>query len=239
MSVEEDSQGKRRWKAPVDSRPQPGGRTMAKKDKVRKKTLGKSSREWVDRQLHDPYVMRAREAGYRARAAYKLLEIDEKFHILKRGSRIIDLGCAPGGWLQVAFEKGAARIAGVDLLPVDPVGEAIIFLGDIAEPGMTTKLINALGEKPTLVLSDMAANTSGHKQTDHIRTVGLAELAAQFAVENLAKNGAFIAKVFQGGAQGELLELLKANFAEVRHWKPPASRPESPETFVIARGFRG
>ena len=160
MSVEEDSQGKRRWKAPADSRPQPGGRTMAKKEKVRKKTLGKSSREWVDRQLHDPYVIRAREAGYRARAAYKLLEIDEKFHVLKRGSRIIDLGCAPGGWLQVAFEKGAARIAGVDLLPVEPVGEAVIFLGDIAEPGMTTKLINALGEKPTLVLSDMAANTA-------------------------------------------------------------------------------
>ena len=181
----------------------------------------------------------SREAGYRARAAYKLLEIDEKFKILKRGSRIIDLGCAPGGWLQVAFEKGAARIAGVDLLPVEPVGEAVIFMGDIAEPGMTDKLIRALGEKPSLVLSDMAANTSGHKQTDHIRTVGLAELGAQFAIENLAKNGAFVAKVFQGGAQGDLLELLKANFDEVRHWKPPASRPESPETFVIARGFRG
>jgi 23S rRNA (uridine2552-2'-O)-methyltransferase len=238
MSVEEDSKGRRRWKPPVDGRPQPGGRTMAKKEKVRKKTLGKSSRDWVDRQLRDPYVLRAKEAGYRARAAYKLLEIDEKFHILKRGSRIIDLGCAPGGWLQVAFEKGAARIAGVDLLPVEPVGEAVIFLGDIAEPGMTTKLITALGEKPSLILSDMAANTSGHKQTDHIRTVGLAEIAAQFAVENLAKGGTFVTKVFQGGAQGELLELLKANFDDVRHWKPPASRPESPETFTIARGFR-
>lgn len=239
MSVEEDSKGRRRWKPPVDGRPQPGGRTMAKKEKVRKKTLGKSSRDWVDRQLRDPYVLRAKEAGYRARAAYKLLEIDEKFHILKRGSRIIDLGCAPGGWLQVAFEKGAARIAGVDLLPVEPVGEAVIFLGDVAEPGMTTKLITALGEKPSLILSDMAANTSGHKQTDHIRTVGLAELAAQFAVENLAKGGTFVTKVFQGGAQGDLLELLKANFDDVRHWKPPASRPESPETFMIARGFRG
>ena len=139
----------------------------------------------------------------------------------------------------MAFEKGAARIAGVDLLPVEPVGEAVIFMGDIAEPGMTDRLIRALGEKPSLVLSDMAANTSGHKQTDHIRTVGLAELGAQFAIENLARNGAFVAKVFQGGAQGDLLELLKANFDEVRHWKPPASRPESPETFVIARGFRG
>ncbi|MEQ1756355.1 MAG: RlmE family RNA methyltransferase [Micropepsaceae bacterium] len=239
MSVEEDSKGRRRWKPPVDGRPQPGGRTMAKKEKVRKKTLGKSSRDWVDRQLRDPYVLRAKEAGYRARAAYKLLEIDEKFRVLKRGSRVIDLGCAPGGWLQVAFEKGAARIAGVDLLPVEPIGEAVIFMGDISEPGMTTKLINALGEKPNLVLSDMAANTSGHKQTDHVRTVGLAEIAAQFAIDNLAKGGTFLAKVFQGGAQGELLEKLKANFDEVRHWKPPASRPESPETFVIARGFRG
>jgi 23S rRNA (uridine2552-2'-O)-methyltransferase len=239
MSAEEDSQGKRRWKAPADSRPLPGGRTMAKKEKVRKKTLGKSSREWVDRQLHDPYVIRAREAGYRARAAYKLLEIDEKFGILKKGSRIIDLGCAPGGWLQVAFEKGAGRIAGVDLLPVEPVGEATIFLGDIYEPDMPARLMSALGDQPTIVLSDMAANTSGHKQTDHIRTVGLAEMAAQFAIESLAKNGTFIAKVFQGGAQGELLALLKDNFEDVRHWKPPASRPESPETFVIARRFRG
>ncbi|MDP3738266.1 MAG: RlmE family RNA methyltransferase [Hyphomonadaceae bacterium] len=239
MTVEEDSKGRRRWKAPKDARAPIDGRTMGKKEKVRKKTLGKSSRNWVDRQLRDPYVRRAQEAGYRARAAYKLIEIDEKFHVLKKGARIIDLGCAPGGWLQVAFEKGAARIAGVDLLPVDPVGEARIFLGDITEKGMEQKLIAALGDSPTLVLSDMAANTSGHKQTDHIRTVGLAEIAAQFAIDNLAKGGTFVAKVFQGGAQGTLLETLKANFADVRHWKPPASRPESPETFVIATGFKG
>jgi len=134
MSVEEDSQGKRRWKAPADSRPQPGGRTMAKKEKVRKKTLGKSSREWVDRQLHDPYVIRAREAGYRARAAYKLLEIDEKFHVLKRGSRIIDLGCAPGGWLQVAFEKGAARIAGGISFPWNPSAKRSFFSATSLNP---------------------------------------------------------------------------------------------------------
>src|SRR5262249_18891982 len=126
-----------------------------------------------------------------------------------------------------------------DLLPVEPVGEAVIFEGDIAAKGMTEKLLQALGEKPTLVLSDMAANTSGHKQTDHIRTVGLAELAAQVAVDNLARGGTFVAKVFQGGAQGPLLEMLKASFGDVRHWKPPASRPESPETFVIATGFKG
>jgi 23S rRNA (uridine2552-2'-O)-methyltransferase len=238
MSSENDD-GKRRWKPPVDQRAPSGGRTMGKKEKVRKKTLSKSSREWVDRQLRDPYVRRAQEDGYRARAAYKLLEIDEKFHILKRGARIIDLGCAPGGWLQVVFEKGAAKIVGVDLLPVDPVGEAVIFMGDIHEKGMAQKLVNGLGDAPTLVLSDMAANTSGHKQTDHIRTMGLAETAAEFAIERLARGGAFVAKVFQGGAQGGLLETLKANFADVRHWKPPASRPESPETFVIATGFKG
>lgn len=239
MSVEEDSKGRRRWKPPVDARAPADGRTLAKKEKVRKKTLSKSSREWVDRQLRDPYVRRAQEAGYRARAAYKLLEIDEKFKILKRGARVIDLGCAPGGWLQVAFEKGAAAISGVDLLPVEPVGIAKIFMGDVAEPGMTKKLLDALGGQPTLVLSDMAADTTGHKQTDHVRTVALAEIAAQFAVETLAKGGSFIAKVFQGGAQGDLLELLKANFSDVRHWKPPASRQESPETFVVATGFKG
>jgi 23S rRNA (uridine2552-2'-O)-methyltransferase len=235
----EDEKGRRRWKPPADSREPSGGRTMAKREKVRKKTLSKSSREWVDRQLRDPYVRRAQEAGYRARAAYKLLESDERFHILKRGARIVDLGCAPGGWLQVAAEKGAARIVGVDLLPVDPVGDAVIFRGDIHEQGMAERLIAALGDQPTLVLSDMAADTTGHKQTDHVRTVGLAEIGARFAIDNLVKGGTFVAKVFQGGAQGDLLEMLKENFATVRHWKPPASRPESPETFVIATGFKG
>lgn len=240
MSVEEDSKGRRKWKPPKDL-PEVGksGRSTQNKEKVRKKTLSKSSRDWVDRQLRDPYVRRAQEAGYRARAAFKLKEIDEKFHILKRGARVVDLGCAPGGWLQVLAEKGAARIVGIDLLPVDPLADVVIFEADINAPGMTDKLIAALGDKPTLVLSDMAANTVGHKQTDHVRTVGLAETAAQFAVDNLVKGGTFVAKVFQGGAQGTLLELLKANFDDVRHWKPPASRPESPETFVIARGFRG
>jgi 23S rRNA (uridine2552-2'-O)-methyltransferase len=239
MSVPEDSKGRRRWKPPADIPDKAGARSMQKKEKVRKKTLSKSSREWVDRQLRDPYVRRAQEAGYRARAAYKLLEIDEKFHVLKRGARVVDLGSAPGGWLQVVSEKGAVRIVGIDLLPVDPLPDVIIFQADIHDPGMTDKLMEALGEKPTLVLSDMAANTVGHKQTDHVRTVGLAEMAAQFAIDNLVKNGTFVAKVFQGGAQGTLLEMLKTNFDDVRHWKPPSSRTESPETFVIARGFRG
>lgn len=239
MTVEEDSEGKRRWKAPADARTEAGGRSMTKKEKVRKKTLSKSSREWVDRQLRDPYVRKAQDAGYRARAAYKIKEIDEKFHVLKRGARVVDLGSAPGGWLQVVIEKGAAKVVGIDLLPVAAIGDAMIFQADFSDPAIPGKLMAALGEKPTLVLSDMAANTVGHKQTDHVRTVGLAEAAAQFAVENLVKGGAFVAKVFQGGAQGALLELLKTNFDDVRHWKPPSSRSESPETFVIARGFRG
>ncbi len=239
MSVEEDKDGKRRWRPPADTRPPDGGRTMASKQKVRKKTLGKSSRKWVERQLNDPYVRRAQEAGYRARAAYKLKEIDEKFNVLRRGARVIDLGCAPGGWAQVVLEAGATAIAGVDLLPVDPLGGVTFIQGDVAAPGMIEKLVEAIGGPPTLVLSDMAADTIGHKQTDHVRTVGLAEIAAQFAVDHLEKGGTFVAKVFQGGAQGELLETLRTNFREVRHWKPPASRQESPETFVIAMGFKG
>ena len=239
MTVEEDDKGRRRWKAPADTRPQIGQRTTAKKEKVKKKTLSKSSRDWVDRQLRDPYVRLAQEAGYRARAAYKLKQIDERFKILKKGARVVDLGSAPGGWLQVVEEMGAARVVGIDLLPVDPVGNATIFQDDIAAPGITDKLLAALGDTPTLILSDMAANTVGHKSTDHLRTVGLAEFAAEFAIANLVKNGTFIAKVFQGGAQGTLLAMLKTNFTDVRHWKPPASRPESPETFVIARGFKG
>lgn len=239
MTVEEDDKGRRRWKAPLDSRGPAGGRMMAQKEKVRKKTLSKSSREWVDRQLRDPYVLRAQEEGYRARAAFKLKEIDEKFNIVKRGARVVDLGSAPGGWLQVLLEKGAIRVVGIDLLPVDPIPGITIFQADIYEPGMTDKLMVALGDKPNLVLSDMAANTVGHKQTDHVRTVGLAEVAANFAIANLAKGGNFVTKVFQGGAQKSLLDVLKANFDDVRHWKPPSSRAESPETFVIARKFKG
>lgn len=238
MSTEGED-GKRRWKPPADAKPAEGGRTMGQRQTVRKKKLSKSSREWVDRQLNDPYVRRAHEAGYRARAAFKLKEIDEKFHVIQRGARVIDLGCAPGGWLQVVIEKGVGAVAGVDLLPVDPIADAVVFLGDATEPQMAERLVSAIGGPPSLVLSDMAADTIGHQQTDHIRTIALAEVAARFAVDHLARGGALIAKVFQGGAQGPLLEILKANFTSVRHWKPPSSRSESPETFVIATGFRG
>jgi 23S rRNA (uridine2552-2'-O)-methyltransferase len=235
MSEEE----KRRWKPPADAPVSGDGRTMAKREKVRKKRLGKSSHDWVERQLNDPYVRKAQEQGFRARAAFKLKELDEKFHLIRRSDRVIDLGCAPGGWMQVAIQKGVRALAGVDLLPLDPLAGAIIFQGDAAEAGMAEKLIEAIGGKPTLVLSDMAANTSGHRQTDHVRTIGLAEFAAGFAIEHLEPGGTFVAKVFQGGAQGALLETLKTNFRQVRHWKPPSSRSESPETFVVANGFRG
>lgn len=238
MSTEGED-GKRRWKPPADGKAPEGGRTMLQRQTVRKKKLSKSSREWVDRQLNDPYVRRAQEAGYRARAAFKLKEIDDKFHIVSRGARVIDLGSAPGGWLQVAIEKGVTALAGVDLLPVDSLPGAQVFLGDATDPQMGERLVAAVGGAPNLVLSDMAADTIGHQQTDHLRTIALAEVAARFAVERLARGGALVAKVFQGGAQGPLLELLKANFETVRHWKPPSSRSESPETFVIATGFRG
>ncbi len=239
MTGGEDSEGKRRWRRPDVKTPDGGGRLTTGKQKVHKKKLGKSSREWVDRQLNDPYVRRAKEQGYRARAAFKLSEIDDRFRLLKKGARVVDLGCAPGGWLQVALERGAGSVIGIDLSPVDPLAPAEIIEGDFTDPVVLADLAARLDQPPDIVLSDMAAPTTGHKQTDHLRTLALAEAAARFAIAHLAPGGTFVSKVFQGGAQGELLEMLKANFARVRHWKPPASRPESPETFVIAVGFHG
>lgn len=236
----EDEDGKRRWRPPAMQRPSTEGRTLAVRQSVRKKTLGKSSRDWVERQLNDPYVRRAMEAGYRARAAWKLIEIDDRFNLLRKGNRIVDLGCAPGGWAQVAIQRGARAYVGIDLLPVDPLDGAVFFQGDIDDVGTEQRLLDALGgDKPTLVLSDMAADTIGHKQTDHLRTIHLAETAAQFAIDHLAVGGAFCSKVFQGGAQSDLLAMVKSRFDDLRHWKPPASRSESPETFIIALGFRG
>ncbi len=239
MSGEEDADGKRRWRHKGGGPPDGGGRQYQGREKVHKKRLGKSSRDWIDRQLNDPYVRRAKEQGYRARAAFKLAEIDERFQLLRRNARVVDLGCAPGGWLQVALKRGATQLVGIDLTPVEPLDGAEIIEGDFTDPVVVDDLAARLKAPPTHVLSDMAAPTMGHKSTDHIRTLALAEAAARFAIEQLAPRGIFVSKVFQGGAQGELLELLKANFNQVRHWKPPASRPESPETFVIARGFHG
>jgi 23S rRNA (uridine2552-2'-O)-methyltransferase len=237
--VSEEKDTRRRWSGPdAASTRGDSGRSRAKKEPVRKKTLSKSSRTWVERQLADPYVRRAREAGYRARAAFKLKELDEKFGLLRRGLRVADLGCAPGGWLQVVLEHQPASLAGVDLLPVDPLPGVTILQGDAADPQIETQLLASLGGPPDLVLSDMAADTTGHRQTDHVRTMALAELAGRFAVTHLRPGGLLVAKVFQGGAQADLLGLLKSRFDEVRHWKPPASRAESPETYVVATGFR-
>jgi 23S rRNA (uridine2552-2'-O)-methyltransferase len=199
-----------------------------------------SSARWLTRQLNDPYVRQAKAAGWRSRAAFKLIELDAKFGLLKTARRVVDLGIAPGGWAQVVRKQAPkAAVVGIDLLPTDAIeGVTILemdFMADVA-PGL---LIEALGDPPDLVLSDMAANTTGHKGTDHLRTMGLVETAAHFAIEHLAPGGAFVAKVLAGGTDAELLALLKKHFAAVKHAKPPASRKDSSEWYVIAQGFKG
>lgn len=199
-----------------------------------------SSNRWLQRQLNDPYVKQAKADGYRSRAAYKLIELDERFHLLKGVKRVVDLGIAPGGWSQVVREKAPkAAVVGIDLLPTDPIEGVTIFEMDFMADEAPTALEGALDGPPDLVISDMAANTVGHKQTDHLRTMGLVETAVDFAVNTLAPGGAFVAKVFAGGTDGELLTILKKNFTTVKHAKPPASRKGSSEWYVIAQGFKG
>jgi len=204
-----------------------------------KRTL--SSQKWLERQLNDPYVARAKREGYRSRAAYKLLEIDEKYHVLKPGQRIVDLGAAPGGWSQIAAKKVGpkGKVVGIDLLPIDPMPGVEFIQLDFLDESAPDKLIEMLGGPADVVMSDMAANTTGHKKTDHLRIIGLAEAAIHFAREVLAPGGAFIAKVFQGGTESQLLADLKRDFAVVRHVKPAASRADSAELYVMATGFRG
>ena len=199
-----------------------------------------SSNRWLQRQLNDPYVKQAKADGYRSRAAYKLIELDERFHLLKGVKRVVDLGIAPGGWSQVVREKAPkAAVVGIDLLPTDPIEGVTIFEMDFMADEAPAALEGALDGAPDLVISDMAANTVGHKQTDHLRTMGLVETAVDFAVNTLAPGGAFVAKVFAGGTDGELLTILKKNFTTVKHAKPPASRKGSSEWYVIAQGFKG
>jgi 23S rRNA (uridine2552-2'-O)-methyltransferase len=212
-------------------------------DRVRLKT-GKgrksSSTRWLSRQLNDPYVKKARAEGYRSRAAYKLAELDEKFTLLKGVSRVVDLGIAPGGWSQIVRQRvPKARIVGIDLLPTDPIEGVTIFEMDFMADEAPALLEEALEGPPDLVLSDMAANTVGHKQTDHLRTMGLVETAADFAIARLIPGGAFVAKVLAGGTDADLLALLKRHFTTVKHAKPPASRKDSSEWYVIAQGFKG
>ncbi len=224
---------KRRWRKPQPSGAE--GRQLT--ERVKKKKLKESSRHWVERQLNDPYVARAKAEGYRARAAYKLIELDEKFGFLKKGARVIDLGAAPGGWAQVAVKRGC-KVVGIDLLPIDPLPGATFLEMDFLSPEAPAALLDALGGPPDIVLSDMAANTTGHAKTDQIRTGALAEAAAEFALDHLAPGGAFVTKAFQGGLDSALLARLKQNFATVRHAKPPASRAESAEVYVMAMGRR-
>jgi 23S rRNA (uridine2552-2'-O)-methyltransferase len=197
-----------------------------------------SSTEWLSRQLNDPYVAEARRLGYRSRAAFKLIQLDERFHLLAPGRRVVDLGCAPGGWTQVAVARGA-KVVAIDLLPTEPVPGAMLLAGDFRDPAIADGVREALGGTADLVLSDMAAPATGHAATDHLRVIALAEDAFALAATLLKPGGAFVAKVFQGGTEGDLLAALKKSFAEVRHAKPAASRAESAETYVVAKGFRG
>ena len=199
-----------------------------------------SSNRWLERQLNDPYVRRAKAENYRSRAAYKLLELDERFGLLKGVKAVVDLGIAPGGWSQVVARRApGARIAGIDLLPTDPIDGVTILQMDFMDDAAPARLREALGGAPDLILSDMAANTVGHARTDHLRTMGLVEAGLQFAVETLRPGGAFVAKVLAGGADSNLVGELKRHFATVKHAKPPASRKESSEWYVVAQGFKG
>lgn len=199
-----------------------------------------ASTRWLDRQLNDPYVRRAKAEGMRSRAAYKLIELDERFSLLKGVRRLVDLGIAPGGWAQVARRAcPRATIVGIDLLPVEPIEGVEILQMDFMEEAAPERLAAALGGPADLVLSDMAANTVGHAATDHLRTMALVEAAADFAFSVLRPGGAFVAKVLAGGADAALVAELKRRFASVRHAKPPASRRDSSEWYVVAQGFKG
>ena len=225
------------------------GRGQSRRLKVRlKKKRGRTTQQarWLERQLNDPFVQLAKEKGYRSRAAFKLIGIDDEFCILKPGQKVVDLGAAPGGWSQVAAERvraaeeGGGRVVAIDLHGMEPVPGVTVLKKDFYDEDAPEALMRALGdEKADVVLSDMAAHATGHRQTDHLRVMALAEAAADFAREVLRPGGAFVAKVLRGGTENALLERLKRDFAQVRHFKPAASRPDSAELFVVATGFRG
>jgi 23S rRNA (uridine2552-2'-O)-methyltransferase len=199
-----------------------------------------SSTRWLERQLNDPYVRKAKAENYRSRAAYKLLELDERFGLLKGARAVVDLGIAPGGWSQMVRRRAPqARVIGIDLLPTDPIEGVTILQMDFMDEAAPGRLKEALGGQADLVLSDMAANTVGHQQTDHLRTMALVEAGLEFATEVLRQGGAFVAKVLAGGADNQLVAEMKRHFATVKHAKPPASRKDSSEWYVIAQGFKG
>ena len=221
----------------------PGGRLPVVRIRVARRRKP-SSTEWLTRQLNDPYVAEARRLGYRSRAAFKLIELDDRFRLLRRGQRVVDLGCVPGGWTQVAVDRVGARagdgiVIGIDLSETAPLLGAVLLRGDIREFVARGAIEKALGGRADIVLSDMTPPATGHAATDHLRVAALVEDAFALASEILKPGGAFLAKVFQGGSGGALLAELKRAFVEIRHAKPPASRAESAETYVVARGFRG
>lgn len=231
-------------KKPGGSKAGAGGQRVLRTRVKKKSGLKESSRRWLERHLNDPYVQRSRAEGYRSRAAYKLIEIDDKHRLLKPGQRVIDLGAAPGGWCQVAAERVGSTeerplVVGIDYLEMDPVPGAAILKMDFLDDDAPARLMEVLGGAPDIVLSDMAAPTTGHRRTDHLRTMHLCEVAADFAISVLKPGGHFLAKTFQGGTEGGLLDLLKRNFRAVHHVKPPASRDESVELYILAKGFKG
>jgi 23S rRNA (uridine2552-2'-O)-methyltransferase len=216
---------------------------MARLKDEKRRTL--SSRTWLERQLSDPYVARAKREGFRSRAAFKLIEVDDKFHLLKAGARVVDLGAAPGGWSDIAARRvgPGGRVIALDMLDMKPIAGVeflqLDFLDNAAPDRLKAMLGGKVQGKADVVLSDMAANTSGHRQTDHLRIMALAEAATHFAREVLAGGGSFLCKVLQGGTEASLLAELKRDFATVKHVKPPASRTDSAELYLLARGFRG
>lgn len=222
-----------------------GGRGVAGRNlKVRVKTAKRrsvSSARWLERQLNDPYVAEARKRGYRSRAAFKLAQLDDRFHFLKNGARVVDLGCAPGGWTQVVVERcgRSARVVGIDLIEVEPVAGADLMVGDFLDEDAPDRLKTALGGPADVVLTDMAAHATGHTKTDHLKIMALVEAAHLFAKEVLAPGGTFVAKVLQGGTEKDLLAELKRDFTRVSHVKPAASRADSAEMYLVATGFRG
>lgn len=218
-------------------RPPSGGTAAGRGMGTKIKTADKksmSSQQWIKRQLADKWSEKARAEGWRSRAAFKLSEMDEQLRLIRPGSRVIDLGAAPGGWVQVALKKGAAAVVGVDLLEIDPIPGAILIQADFTEAGVDQQLIDALGGQPDVVLSDMAHNTIGHRQTDHLKIIALIEIAAEFAIRTLKPGGHFVTKNFQGGDAGGVLEQLRAEFRDVKFVKPAASRKDSSEVYLVA-----
>jgi 23S rRNA (uridine2552-2'-O)-methyltransferase len=213
------------------------GRSMGTKMKTAD-DKSMSSQQWIKRQLSDKWSVRARAEGYRSRAAFKLIGIDDRFKLIRKGSRVIDLGAAPGGWVQVALARGAAAVVGVDLLMIEPIPGAILLQADFTQPGVDEEMLELLGGAPDLVLSDMAHNTVGHRQTDHLKIIALIEIAADFAIRTLKPGGHFVTKNFQGGDGGGVLARLRAEFETVKFVKPEASRKDSAEVFLVAMNKR-